>query len=276
VAHNVIVDTSAVGIQISDSANLVSKTTKSWVYNNTIVRNTAGIRIGAQNDPLDEIIVRGNLTIGTSSSGSPDGITIDDGVQPFMDVGDNVIMSAATAASFGMTESSWYKPSTFVSGLSQQSDDLSHLTFNAFDTAVTFDREARTGDWDIGAYEIESGSIDTPDAPSGLTATAVSTTQINLAWTDVSNDTGYRVERKTGLGGTYAEIATTSNSEVSYSSTGLTDSTTYYYRVRAYNAAGNSSYSNEANATTLTPSEPPPPAEQTVINGKGKGKRNRR
>jgi len=47
----------------------------------------------------------------------------------------------------------------------------------------------------------------TAEAPSGLTATAVSASQINLTWTDNSNvETGFRIERKTGVGGTYAEI----------------------------------------------------------------------
>ncbi len=88
-------------------------------------------------------------------------------------------------------------------------------------------------------------------APSNLTATAVSESQINLAWTDNSGDeSGFKIERKTGLSGTYAQIATPGAETTSYSNTGLTAGTTYYYRVRAYNGAGNSSYSNEANATT--------------------------
>ncbi|NJM16740.1 MAG: carbohydrate-binding protein, partial [Bacteroidales bacterium] len=50
--------------------------------------------------------------------------------------------------------------------------------------------------------------------------------------------------------GTFAEIATVGADVTAYSNTGLTASTTYYYRVVAYNSAGNSAYSNEANATT--------------------------
>ncbi|MDZ7303603.1 MAG: fibronectin type III domain-containing protein [candidate division KSB1 bacterium] len=91
-----------------------------------------------------------------------------------------------------------------------------------------------------------------PAAPSNLTATPVSNTQINLAWTDnANNETGFKIERKTGTAGTYAEIATVGANVTSYSSTGLTANTKYFYRVRAYNANGNSNYSNEANATTL-------------------------
>ena len=48
-----------------------------------------------------------------------------------------------------------------------------------------------------------------PAAPSALAATALSTTQINLTWSDNSaNETGFKIERKTGSGGTYAQIAT--------------------------------------------------------------------
>ncbi len=90
-------------------------------------------------------------------------------------------------------------------------------------------------------------------APTNLTATAVSSSQINLSWTDNSNDeTGFKIERKTGASGTYSQIATVGANVTTYSDTGLTSNTTYYYRVRAYNAAGESGYSNEANATTQT------------------------
>jgi PA14 domain-containing protein/Big-like domain-containing protein/carbohydrate binding protein with CBM6 domain/fibronectin type III domain protein/strictosidine synthase-like protein len=97
-----------------------------------------------------------------------------------------------------------------------------------------------------------------PAAPTNLTATAASSSQINLAWSDTANnETGFRIERKLGAGGTYAEIATPAANVTSYSDTGLTASTTYYYRVRAYNATGTSAYSNEANATTSATTPPP-------------------
>ena len=90
-----------------------------------------------------------------------------------------------------------------------------------------------------------------PASPSNLNASAVSTSQINLTWTDNSTDeTGFRIERRTSTG-SYIEIATVGANITSYSDTGLNESTTYYYRVRAYNSAGNSDYSNEASALTL-------------------------
>jgi hypothetical protein len=89
-----------------------------------------------------------------------------------------------------------------------------------------------------------------PSAPSSLTATAVSSSRIDLAWTDNSgNEDGFRIERSTD-GTNFAEIATVGANATTYASTGLAASTTYHYRVRAYNAGGNSAYSNTASATT--------------------------
>jgi hypothetical protein len=90
-----------------------------------------------------------------------------------------------------------------------------------------------------------------PVAPANLSATPVSSSQINLSWTDPStNETGFQIERKTGGGGTYAQIGTAAANATTYSDSGLAEGTTYFYRVRAVNGAGNSAYSSEASATT--------------------------
>jgi hypothetical protein len=90
-----------------------------------------------------------------------------------------------------------------------------------------------------------------PAAPANLTATAVSSSQINLTWADSDSETGFRIERCTGAGCTnFAQIATVGANVTSYSNTGLAASTSYSYRVRAYNAAGDSGYSNTASAET--------------------------
>ncbi len=109
------------------------------------------------------------------------------------------------------------------------------------------------GDFNINWIRLTS-LPSVPAAPSNLTATAVSSSQINLAWTDnSSNETGFKIERKAGSGGTWSQIATVGAGVTSYQNTGLSASTTYYYRVRATNSAGDSAYSNEANATTQAP-----------------------
>jgi fibronectin type III domain protein len=102
-----------------------------------------------------------------------------------------------------------------------------------------------------------------PEAPSGLTATVVSSSQIDLTWTDnASNEDGFDLEQCTGAGCTsFVEIALGPN-VTSYQSTGLSAETSYSYRVRARNSAGNSAYSNTVSATT--PPTMPPPTDLTA------------
>jgi hypothetical protein len=98
-----------------------------------------------------------------------------------------------------------------------------------------------------------AGAATPPPAPSNLSAQAVSKAQINLTWTNSStNQTGVRIERCRGSGCTsFAVIATLPRTATSYSDSGLTSNTVYQYRVRTYNSAGNSPYSNIASAKTL-------------------------
>jgi carboxypeptidase T len=91
-----------------------------------------------------------------------------------------------------------------------------------------------------------------PAAPGTLTATAASRTQINLTWKDLSsNETGFTIERCAGASCTrFAQVALVGPNVTTYANTGLRTSTTFRYRVRAYNAVGNSAYSNTAGAAT--------------------------
>ena len=127
------------------------------------------------------------------------------------------------------------------------------------------------GPWimQMATFSASATSVDTtpPTAPSGLTATAASASQINLAWaasTDNVGVTGYRVERCSGAGCTaFAQIGTSTST--TFSDTGLTASTSYSYRVRATDAAGNlSAYSNTASATTSDTQPPTAPSSLTA------------
>ncbi len=113
--------------------------------------------------------------------------------------------------------------------------------------------------------EAQYCSTTPPAAPTSLTATAASSSQINLAWADNANDeTGFKIERSPD-GTTWAQIATVGANVATYSNTGLAASTTYYYQVRAYNGVGDSPYSNAASATTpAAPALPAAPSNLTA------------
>ncbi|MBN1673845.1 MAG: fibronectin type III domain-containing protein [Kiritimatiellae bacterium] len=90
-----------------------------------------------------------------------------------------------------------------------------------------------------------------PVAPSDLTATASSSSRIEVRWTDNSSDeTGFKLDRRLSGTSTWERIAEPAANATSYSDVGLSASTTYYYQVKANNAAGNSPYSNVAGAAT--------------------------
>jgi hypothetical protein len=122
---------------------------------------------------------------------------------------------------------------------------------------------------DIGASVSTSASATTfveltaPAAPTGLAANAVSTSQINLSWSDNSdNEQGFIIESSVDGNSGWTEIASVSTDVNTYSDTGLDAGSTYFYRVFAYNSAGNSTYSDMTNATT---DELPPFVDNTVI-----------
>ncbi len=91
-----------------------------------------------------------------------------------------------------------------------------------------------------------------PSAPSALSATATSPTRIDLAWTDNStHESGFKIERSSNGTSGWVQVDTVGSGVSTYSDVGLAAGMTYFYRVRAYNPYGNSSYSNVAHATTL-------------------------
>ena len=88
-------------------------------------------------------------------------------------------------------------------------------------------------------------------APSRLTATAVSSTQINLSWTDnSSNEDRFGIERAASFAGPWSQIGTVDSNVTMYSDMGVSCGQTYYYRVRSYNAVASSLYSDVASANT--------------------------
>lgn len=132
------------------------------------------------------------------------------------------------------------------------SNGTSNITFlnNSLCSSVGFVCTEIPASWSNTTVTVsESGAIadiTAPSIPANLSATAISTSQINLSWspsTDSTGVTGYRIYRN----GT--QLTTTTGT--SYSNTGLSPSTLYIYTVSAYDEAGNdSSQSTSASATT--------------------------
>ncbi len=89
-----------------------------------------------------------------------------------------------------------------------------------------------------------------PAEPTAATATATSSTEIDLVWVDVADETGYRVERSADGATGWITIATTGQDVTSYTDAGLSAGTTYYYRVFATNAGADSPPSEVISAAT--------------------------
>lgn len=103
-----------------------------------------------------------------------------------------------------------------------------------------------------------------PAAPARLVATAISSSQINVQWADLSdNETGFELERSND-GTNFAKLTDLNANTTAYSNAGLSASTRYWYRIRAKNTAGSSAYSNTADATTQPPPVVLPPTPTGV------------
>ena len=90
-----------------------------------------------------------------------------------------------------------------------------------------------------------------------LSATAVSASQINLAWNGVTGANGYLVDE--WINGAWKQIASLGSSTTGYSVSGLSASTTYYFDVAAYNSAG-TTWANYQSATTKASAPPAAPS----------------
>jgi hypothetical protein len=105
-----------------------------------------------------------------------------------------------------------------------------------------------TGATTIAGLDTGGGPCTPPPPPTGVSAIAASASQINLSWNASTGATSYGVVRATTSGGPYTAVGTVSTP--SFSNTGLSCNTTYYYAVTASNGTCGSSLSAQAQATT--------------------------
>jgi len=121
----------------------------------------------------------------------------------------------------------------------------------------------------VSAYNSDGESLESsyisettlPSAPTGISASATSSSSIMVSWDAVFGATGYYVYRSSSATGTYTRVGTPSTT--SYTDTGLSVFTTYYYKVSAYNSTGESSQSS--NTSTKTKSGPNAPSAPTGV-----------
>jgi chitodextrinase len=129
--------------------------------------------------------------------------------------------------------------------------------------AATFTNSAQSAIAQMVTFKPLGAVPDTqpPTTPTGLVATPVSSSQINLAWASSTDNvavTGYKVYRNS------VQIATTTTA--TYQNTGLLASTSYSYNITAFDAASNvSALSATATATTLPPPDTTPPSVPTNL-----------
>ena len=100
--------------------------------------------------------------------------------------------------------------------------------------------------------QVAGGGAVTP-APAApvLSLVTVTDSRVNLAWTDVANETGYRLETRIGAQVEWTELTTFDANTTSFEHTGVGASTTIRYRLAAFNSGGDSPYSAEVTATTI-------------------------
>jgi hypothetical protein len=99
-----------------------------------------------------------------------------------------------------------------------------------------------------------SNGAPAPGAPTGLSGTAVSPTRVELAWSDVTGEDGYKVERKLSSSATWTQLGVTGPDVTRFDDTNsqLAAAATYDYRIRAFSTGGNSDYSSTITVTTPT------------------------
>jgi fibronectin type 3 domain-containing protein len=175
-------------------------------------------------------------------------------------VGANLVQTATTGAGSGFTKRLLTSP---------DADILEDRTVTATGSYSATAPLKPAGQWimQMVAFRAASSGGTPPTAPGNLTATAVSTSQINLSWTASTSSIGlanYIIQRCQGAGcSNFAQVASIPATSTSYSNTGLTAGTSYTYRVQASDTAGNlSAFSNTASATTQSP--PTAPANLTA------------
>jgi large repetitive protein len=118
----------------------------------------------------------------------------------------------------------------------------------------------------VSAVEVAATTYDPTAAPTGVTATGFSSSQINLSWTDnATNETGYRISRRLTSSLAWVDVATTAAGATTYNNTSLTTATGYTYRISAVAPGGALVSAADIAATTLIATAAPTAITATAI-----------
>src|SRR3989344_1292226 len=204
-------------------------------------------------------------TFGTGTAGFD--FSLSNGGAKSVTQGSNVINIITATLVSGTTQSVTFSASGLPSGVSASFSPTScnptcptTMTITASSTATigtstiivtaTGGGVTRTTSFSLTVNSVSGSTI--PNAPTGLTATTLSTTSIRINWVDNSNnEDGFNIERAKGTGA-FSQVATLGPNTQIYTDTGLRKRSSYSYKVKAYNVAGNSAYSNTATTSTST------------------------
>lgn len=200
---------------------LLSANGVSWISNGVPATADTTAPVTAITAPADGATVSGTTSVTASASDNVGVVKVEFYL-------DNALKSTVTAAPYSWN---WNTTSTANGGhtLASRAYDAANNTGTSATVTTTVSNVADTT---------------APSAPSALSVTTPSTgntkRKLNLSWTASSDNvavTGYQVWRSTNVGGPFGQIATTT--VTTFADSGLASGITYYYFVKAYDAAGN-------------------------------------
>ncbi|MBN1415985.1 MAG: fibronectin type III domain-containing protein [Bacteroidales bacterium] len=154
--------------------------------------------------------------------------------------------------------------STFTSIASLAYGTTSY-TDNNLKSGVTYIYRLKAGSSVSNQVTVTTSGLAIPNAPSALSSTAQTRSSISLKWTDnAANEQGFRIYRSLSATNDFSQIATVAANVTSYTNNSLQPSTTYYYKVCAYNAGGNSAETSVLSVSTTALIIPDAPSSLSV------------
>jgi hypothetical protein len=243
-----------------------------------------GYRIRLISATMDDSVTQGS-SLGISLVLSNDGYAAPTQYKPIQFILTNTVTGAQTTLYYAGTNGDirhWLPGEIHLEGQVTMPDTISDGNYKIFlrlpdqDSVLALNpaysiQMANVGTWDenLGVnilnhiISVGSGGVGSiPKTPAGIHADAVSETQIELTWTDMSdNEEGFELMRSEKEENIWIKIAELDSNTLTFSDDNLYKGTTYHYMIRATNKFGNSDWSESASATTLginalnTPSE---------------------